>query len=858
MAIIQYTQINNRSGLQRDLPQLSTAELGWSIDSRRLFIGNGTLEEGAPEIGDTEILTEYSDIFAMAGAYTYKGAQAGYTVSSSPAFASAVWSAGSTTITVLNNTGIAVGQLVIGPGLASNTFVTAVSGLIITISEATLIDSDSYTSIAFIGGTLVTYGMWDTDYGMSLRISDAVGISTGMNVTGINVPSNTQVVALTSGTVISQTVDLTLGQDNFIVPNATGILVGSLVQGTGVAGGTIVTSVDNTTIYISQNIVAAGTGITVTFTYSNVTLNQNLGLAPGEPIQLVFHRDSARTLQEKLDDTVSVRDFGAVGDGVTDDTAAINTALNQLYCVAPYNTAEPSAPLVRRILLFPAGRYIVSSALLIPPNCILSGEGIDHSVIEMIDNQLGYGTWSNTDTISVSPTSGGSPDVQNLSVGMYVTGSGIIPGSYIIDINVTLGTITLNASQPTTKTNQALVFSTPPDYVARTASSLQETGSAIDTTGGINPQNILIRDMSFSNPRTTYVNDVFLVERANNVRLERVGFRGNGTTADGTAGVALNQSTQDYSLIYPTKNIEFDACRFSGIAYGILSDSNARDLSEVYSTRCITITNGIFDVLDQGILSNTDDYSWIIVNNTMDNIVNEGIKFAGTSTQTFAANGQMITTGHNIFLNVGNAGGISAMVNVIYFYNRNCLSVGDMFARPDTQATSPSTARVFLNTKTSIAFQGTQSISLGQRILNTSITSALSSNTISAVLVPTANYFTGNITYTPLTVNTANVPSTTVNYGIKITDGSNIYARSGVLNITGGQVFNPSTSTTVINVSGDDDYTENYDSGFQLTIYNAPGNAVAVVGYDNTIANSLIGNGSGTMQFYFDQIVDTN
>jgi hypothetical protein len=89
MAITQYTQINNRSGLQRDLPQLSTAELGWSIDTRRLFIGNGTLAEGAPEVGNTELLTEYSDIFTIAGAYTYKGEEAGYTVSSSPTFASA-------------------------------------------------------------------------------------------------------------------------------------------------------------------------------------------------------------------------------------------------------------------------------------------------------------------------------------------------------------------------------------------------------------------------------------------------------------------------------------------------------------------------------------------------------------------------------------------------------------------------------------------------------------------------------------------------------------------------------------------------------------------------------------------------
>ena len=62
MAIVQISQITNRKGLQENLPQLAGAELGWSIDSRRLFIGNGTLQEGAPEIGNTEILTEFSEL----------------------------------------------------------------------------------------------------------------------------------------------------------------------------------------------------------------------------------------------------------------------------------------------------------------------------------------------------------------------------------------------------------------------------------------------------------------------------------------------------------------------------------------------------------------------------------------------------------------------------------------------------------------------------------------------------------------------------------------------------------------------------------------------------------------------------
>ena len=79
MAIVQISRITNRKGLQINLPQLSGAELGWSIDERRLFIGNGTLSEGAPIVGNTEILTEFSDILEFQTTYTYKGLAAGCT-----------------------------------------------------------------------------------------------------------------------------------------------------------------------------------------------------------------------------------------------------------------------------------------------------------------------------------------------------------------------------------------------------------------------------------------------------------------------------------------------------------------------------------------------------------------------------------------------------------------------------------------------------------------------------------------------------------------------------------------------------------------------------------------------------------
>jgi hypothetical protein len=84
VAIVQISRITNRKGLQENLPQLAGAELGWSIDERRLYIGNGTLEEGAPVIGNTEILTEFSDILELQTTYTYKGLAAGYTVQTGP------------------------------------------------------------------------------------------------------------------------------------------------------------------------------------------------------------------------------------------------------------------------------------------------------------------------------------------------------------------------------------------------------------------------------------------------------------------------------------------------------------------------------------------------------------------------------------------------------------------------------------------------------------------------------------------------------------------------------------------------------------------------------------------------------
>jgi len=226
VAIVQISQITNRKGLQVDLPQLAGAEFGWSTDTRQLYIGNGTLEEGAPVVGNTEILTEFSNILIIPTTYTYKGAAAGYVVQTGP--------------------------------------------------------------------------------------------------------------------------------------------------------------------------------------------------TPGTPV--------TQSLQSWFDQFATVRDFGAVGDGVTDDTDAINRALYQLYC-------REVNPQIRRSLFFPAGVYRVTDTINIPPYATLYGEGADGSVI-VLENPA--------DSTLVPYVARTADSLQQ--TGANIGSNGAIPPQYITVTNMGFRNLDLTTS----------------------------------------------------------------------------------------------------------------------------------------------------------------------------------------------------------------------------------------------------------------------------------------------------------------------------------------------------------------------------------------------------------------------------
>jgi hypothetical protein len=84
MAVVSISRIQVRRGQKNTgsgLPQLASGEFGWAVDSQELFIGNGSVAEGAPYVGNTKMLTENDNLFEFANTYSYKNnlnVQTGY------------------------------------------------------------------------------------------------------------------------------------------------------------------------------------------------------------------------------------------------------------------------------------------------------------------------------------------------------------------------------------------------------------------------------------------------------------------------------------------------------------------------------------------------------------------------------------------------------------------------------------------------------------------------------------------------------------------------------------------------------------------------------------------------------------
>ena len=528
-------------------------------------------------------------------------------------------------------------------------------------------------------------------------------------------------------------------------------------------------AVDTRQLYIGPGTLAEGSpdehnNVEILTEYSDILATQTAytytgQTATGYSVQTGTSVGSpvSQSLQSRLDSYCVVTDFGAKGDGVTDDTAAINRALYQLYCVQ-------ANPQIRRSLFFPAGNYIITDTILVPPYAMLYGEGPQSSILNFFVT-----AWTNTVAYAagVLVKSGGLYYRSNFAVPVGVSLVDQIDGQYY------WGDISTGAANGL------------PEYIMQTASSTQQTGANI--VSPYEPQNILITNM---NMVTNQIMNGVLIERAHDCAFTNVGFHGpliTTTLTVSTDNIAAVRWASTTSLV--CSHVTFENCVFNGFTYGT---NTAQQIEG------ITFSNCDFDTLYQGVYLggvtpvNGGPTGVRLITNVFDNIYVEGIVIEGVS---------LNTTTNNVFYDVGNHfnGAALAASAIIDIDTANNVCLGDMFER--TTAQSATYPRIKLNNTASIAMENGYRLLQGSYVRESGVTFTLADNISSATQIFS---FDANVV-AAVQIDYTIVRGTTVRTGVytivRGTDasGTNLQGSdSGVQNSAPGVTFSVTESTSTV------------------------------------------------------------
>lgn len=409
----------------------------------------------------------------------------------------------------------------------------------------------------------------------------------------------------------------------------------------------------------------------INFTYEgNGGATVDTGVTAGTPI--------VRSLQDRLDDYVSVMDFGASGNGTVDDTAAIQRALYQLFI-------RDITQKARRSLYFPAGVYKVSAPIEVPTWATLYGDGAGKTIIQYQETQTNATATANIvagEVASLTVVSGGAGYATAPVV--TITGDGTLASFQAV---ITDGVITsftqISGGSGYSFANVAITSSKTAGHdscVMRTVDSLGQAAPNIGNNSATQPQNIVVRGMTLKTTDTTNVlQDCIQIDSTLNSYFEDVTFSGTFSSGDGLSNrPSAIQLSETPAL--RTRNIIFRNCTFQSVPLGVYSNDPVTGLS---------FQNCVFDTMHKGFwlgetTSSGDGPSSIkITGNLFRNIDYEGIDIDY---------GLGIYSIGNTFNNCGNNGDADGSgsgatdANVIDFSATNvsdCSSISDRFGRPD-------------------------------------------------------------------------------------------------------------------------------------------------------------------------------
>jgi len=285
------------------------------------------------------------------------------------------------------------------------------------------------------------------------------------------------------------------------------------------------------------------------------TLTDNDSLYPA-------HINELRTgLDASVREIVNVKDYGALGDGITDDITSIQTAMN-----------------VGGYIYFPAGTYLVSDKVKYVSNSYITGAGRGKTIIKLKNgtNPVGLGFLFQHNGVGGVPASGEYSEnvlIEHLSIdGNKANNTGIVSG------------ITVSGTR-----NGALN-----DVEAYNCSEVGIVVSSTFATDNIN------HGFNIGSNCYSYNNDADGIQLAAGIL---VGCRSYDNTGGGIRVVATyaTLTKQPYAVI--------SACSaFRNTSHGIYADSQSGlDQFPAIVTGCSSFYNtqdGIAWVLEQGVISN--------------------------------------------------------------------------------------------------------------------------------------------------------------------------------------------------------------------------------------------------------------